>query len=100
MKPGLFNRQAFDSAPYSLVDKRTELVGASSEIVRFSTLSTERWNTTLQLKTKQEVVQSRAIKICRGIFQGDFLSPLLFSIALIPLTELTVDIKYMQLRGK
>jgi hypothetical protein len=32
-------------------------------------------------------MQSRLIKINRGIFQGDSLSPLLFCIVLIPLTH-------------
>jgi hypothetical protein len=47
----------------------------------------EKWNTTLHLKTKQEVMQSQPIQIPRGIFQGDCLSPLLFCITLIPLTH-------------
>ena len=38
-------------------------------------------------KTKQEVKQSQPIEIRRGIFQGDALSPLLFCITLIPLTN-------------
>ena len=47
----------------------------------------EKWNTRLILKTKQEVMQSQPIQIQRGIFQGDSLSPLIFCIALIPLTN-------------
>jgi hypothetical protein len=47
----------------------------------------EKWNTRLHLKTKQGVIQSQPIQIRRGIFQGDSLSPLLFCIALIPLTS-------------
>jgi len=38
-------------------------------------------------KTKQEVKQSQPIQIRRGIFQGDSLLPLLFCVALIPLTN-------------
>jgi hypothetical protein len=64
----------------------------------------EKWKTTLQLKTKQEVMQSQPIQIRRGIFQGDSLAPLLFCIALIPLThELNrADCGYQvpELRGK
>ena len=47
----------------------------------------EKWNTRLILKTKQEVMQSQPIQIRSGIFEGDFISPLLFCIALIPLTN-------------
>jgi hypothetical protein len=47
----------------------------------------EKWNTSLFFKTKQEVMQSQPIQIRRGIFQGDSFSPLLFCIALIPLTN-------------
>jgi hypothetical protein len=47
----------------------------------------EKWNTVLRLKTDQELMQSRPIKINRGIFQGDSLSPLLFCITLILLTH-------------
>jgi hypothetical protein len=46
----------------------------------------EKWSTKLQFKTNQELMQSRLIKINRGIFQGDSLSPL-FCIALILLTH-------------
>jgi hypothetical protein len=47
----------------------------------------EKWSTKLQLKTSQELMQSRIIKINRGIFQGDSMSPLIFCLALIPLTH-------------
>jgi hypothetical protein len=47
----------------------------------------EKCSTKLQLKTKQELLQSRLIKINRGIFQGDSLSPLLFCIPLILLNH-------------
>jgi hypothetical protein len=47
----------------------------------------EKCNTRLVLKTNQEVMQSQPIQVRRGIFQGDSLSPLLFCIPHIPLTN-------------
>jgi hypothetical protein len=47
----------------------------------------EKWRTRLQLKTNQELLQSRLITINRGIFQGVSMSPILFCIALIPITN-------------
>ena len=61
-------------------------------------------NTRLHLKRKQEVKQLQPIQIRRGKLQWDFLLPLLFCIAptplTTPLTDLIVDIQYMELRGK
>jgi hypothetical protein len=45
----------------------------------------EKWSTKLQQKTNQELMQSRPIKINRGIFQDDSLSPLLSCIVCIPI---------------
>jgi hypothetical protein len=78
--------KAFDSVPQSWIEKSTELIGANYKIVKFCKLSMEKWSIKLQLKTNQELMQSRLIKINRGIFQSYSLSPLLFCIALIPLT--------------
>ena len=69
------------------MEKSIELVGVNSKIVRFCKLSMEKWNTRLILKTKQEVMQSQPVQIRREIFQGDYISPLFFCIALIPLTN-------------
>ena len=40
-------QKAFDSVPHSRVEKSIELVGVKSKIVRFCTLSMEKWNTRL-----------------------------------------------------
>jgi hypothetical protein len=59
----------------------------NNKIVKFCKSSLKKQSTKLQLKTSQELRQSRPIKINRGIFQGDSLSPLLLCIVLIPLTS-------------
>jgi len=43
--------------------------------------------TSIRLHTKNKLIETQDIKIQCGIFQGDSLSPLLFFICLIPLTE-------------
>jgi hypothetical protein len=80
-------KKAFDNVPHSWTEKYIELIGVNDKIVKFCKLSMEKLSTKLQLKTNQELMQSKLIKINRGIFQGDSLSPLLFCIALIPLTN-------------
>jgi hypothetical protein len=45
------------------------------------------WRTRTRLHTENELIETEDIKIQSGIFQGDSLSPLIFCICLIPLTE-------------
>jgi hypothetical protein len=80
-------QKAFDSVPRNWIEKSIEMVGVNDIIVKFCKLTMEKWNTVLRLKTDQEIMQLRPIKINRGIFQGDSLLPLLFCIALITLTH-------------
>jgi hypothetical protein len=80
-------QMAFDSVPHSWIEKSIELIGVNNKIVEFCKLSMKKWSTKLQLKTNQELIQSRFVKINRGIFQDDSLLPLLFCVALNPLTN-------------
>jgi hypothetical protein len=45
------------------------------------------WRTRVRLHAENELIETKDIKIQCGAFQGDSLSPLLFFICLIPLTE-------------
>jgi hypothetical protein len=45
------------------------------------------WKTRMCLHAEQNLIKAEDIKIECGIFQGDSLSPLIFCICLIPLTE-------------
>jgi hypothetical protein len=80
-------QKTFDNVPHNWIEKSIELIRVNNKVLKFCKLSVEKWSTKLQLKTNQELMQSRLIKLNRGIFQGDSLSPLLFCIALIPLTN-------------
>jgi len=45
------------------------------------------WRTRMRLHTENKLIETDDIKIQCGIFQADSLSPLLFCICLIPVTE-------------
>jgi hypothetical protein len=45
------------------------------------------WRTGMRLHAENKLIETEDIKIQCGIFQGDSLSPLLFCIWLLPLTE-------------
>jgi len=45
------------------------------------------WRTRMRLHAENKLKETEDIKIQCGIFQGDSLSPLLFCICLLPLTE-------------
>jgi hypothetical protein len=82
-------RKAFDSVPHSWIIQALEIYRVSPVISEFLEHNMALWNTTLMLNHSGGVGKSQGIKINRGIFQGDSLSPLLFCLSLIPLsTEL------------
>ena len=81
-------RKAFDSVPHSWIIKTLELYKVSPEIVNFMKVNMKNWKTTLLLRHATDTLTSRLIEIRSGIFQGDSLSPLLYCLALAPLSNL------------
>ena len=81
-------RKAFNSVPHSWIIKTLELYKVSPEIVNFMKVNMKTWKTTLLLRHATGTLTSRLIDIRSGIFQGDSLSPLLFCLALAPLSNL------------
>ena len=52
------------------------------------------WKTTLVLKTVENTLNAGDISINSGIFQGGYLSPVLFCVTLIPLSKLLNNTGY------
>jgi len=77
-------KKAFDMVPHSWILECLELMGTPNNIVNLIKNSMEKWRTILTAEDKELC----EIKIRRGIFQGDSLSPLLFIMTLIPLTTM------------
>ena len=80
-------KKAFDSVSHEWTLKAIELYKISPKISNFLRTSMSKWQTRLLLSHNNGTLKSDSIKIKRGIFQGDSLSPLLFCLALIPLSN-------------
>ena len=76
-------RKAYDMVPHSWVVKTLEMVGVAGNLINVVKKSMRSWKTNLFSDGKL----LGTVSINRGIFQGDSFSPLLFVIALLPLTQ-------------
>ena len=77
-------RKAYDLIPHSWLLKILDLTKVAGNIGRLIQNSMSMWETELSCNGKGLC----SVEIKRGIFQGDSLSPLLFVMAMIPLTHL------------
>ena len=68
--------------PHSWIQKCMEMFGVAVNLRSFVNTSIKQWNTDLTASNQR----LGNVKIKRGIFQGDSLSPLLFVLVMIPLT--------------
>ena len=75
-------RKAFDMVPHSWLEECLNIFGIAGNIKKLLTESMKDWRT--ELSSGGNVLGEVHIK--RGIFQGNSLSPLLFVIAMIPLS--------------
>ena len=87
-------KKAFDSVPHSWIEKSLEIHKICPTTINFIRKSMNNWKTTLNLYHVNGILKSRPLTIRRGIFQGDSLSPLLFCIALAPLSNLLNSSNY------
>jgi len=77
----------FDRVPHSWIIKSLELIGINNKVILFTEKVMSYWRTRMRLHTENKLIETEDITIQCGIFQEDSLSPLLFCICLIPLTE-------------
>ena len=91
-------KKAYDMVPHSWIRKCTEIFGVAENVRGLLESSMKKWKT--ELTSCGESFGT--IKIKRGIFQGDSLSPLLFVMTLIPLSLILRKVRagYAFGRGK
>ena len=87
-------KKAFDSVPHSWILRCLETFKVSPVLINFLRTSMTLWETNLSLSHSNGILTANGMRIKCGIFQGDSLSPLLFCMALIPLSQLLDDTGY------
>ena len=75
-------KKAYDMVPHSWIKETLNITGVAKNIQHLLTNSMEKWGTLLSSNGNE----LGKVDIRRGIFQGDSFSPLLFVMAMIPLT--------------
>ena len=80
-------KKAFDSVPHSWILKCLQMCKIHPALTPFIEESMSQWKTNMTLVNKEGVLETGPIKIKRGIFQGDSLSPLLFTMSLNPSSQ-------------
>jgi len=80
-------QKAFDRVPHSWIIKSLELTGVNNKVISFTKKVKSCWKKRVRLHTENKLIETEDIKMQCGTFQGESLSPLLFCICLIPLTE-------------
>ena len=75
-------KKAYDMVPHSWILETLKMFGVADNLVNIIKSSMPNWKTDLFASNKF----LGSVNIKRGIFQGDSFSPLLFVIALIPIT--------------
>ena len=77
-------QESLDMVPHSWIIATMGMVGLADNIIGLITQSMNKWKTNLYADGKL----LGSVPIRRGTFQGDSLTPLLFVIALLPLTHI------------
>ena len=81
--------KASDTVPHSWILKCLQMYKIHPVLITFIEDSMSQWKTNMTLIHKEGVLETAPIRINRGIYQGDSLSPLLITMSLSPLKPRT-----------
>ena len=83
------SKKAHDMVCHSWITESLKMAQVAENIINFLQKSMVNWKT--ELTSCGETLG--LVDIRRGIFQGDSLSPLIFTVCMIPLTKILQDTK-------
>ena len=81
-------KKAYDSVPHEWIKKVLTMYKIDPVIRKFVGSTMKSWRLLLSLPNKKEKLELDEIEIKRGIFQGDSFSPLIFCLAMAPLSRI------------
>ena len=81
-------KKAYDSVPHSWIIACLKLYKVNERIIEFIKHTMTKWKTKLTLHHEGGAIESDEITFLRGIFQGDTLSPLIFCLAMAPISHI------------
>lgn len=84
-------QKAFDSVPHTWLIRVLQIYKVNPIVIEFLKNTMANWCTTINARNTNKCYQTELLKIERGIFQGDTLSPLWFCLALNPLSFMLND---------
>ena len=80
-------QKGYDSVPHGWLLQCLQMHKISPVLCKFLSCVMKSWRTSMVLSCGTSTIKTRLMQIRRGIFQDDSLSPLLFSMALNPLSK-------------
>eukprot|EP00112_Aurelia_sp_Birch-Aquarium-sp1_P019456 Seg4816.3 transcript_id=Seg4816.3/GoldUCD/mRNA.D3Y31 product="Retrovirus-related Pol polyprotein from type-1 retrotransposable element R2" protein_id=Seg4816.3/GoldUCD/D3Y31 len=80
-------RKDFDMVPHGHLKMVLRTIGAPMYIRKFIDTVIPLWKTRFRLTHGKRQIVTRALPLKRGLFQGDALSPLLFCLAIAPMSS-------------
>jgi hypothetical protein len=80
-------QKAFERVLHIWINKSPELIGINSKVILFAMKVMTDSRTRMCLHAENKLIKTEDIKVQCGIFQRESLSPLIFCICLIHLTE-------------
>lgn len=90
----IYYKKALDSVAHAWIIKCLEMYKICPVTINVMTVCTKNWKTTLHLNHTNGSLALRSVSFKSGICQGDYLSPLLFCLALALLSSLLNESSY------